>query len=115
MMLDLARSGEDLRAVIGFHSALTTVRPAAPGAFKSKVLVQVGAEDPVIPAEQRLAFEREMTAAGADWRMIVYGGCGHSFTNPNGNPTGTAGFFYHELSDRRSWRAMIDLLDEALV
>jgi len=115
MMLDLARSGEDLRAVVGFHSALATVRPAAPGAVRSKVLVQIGAEDPVIPAEQRLAFEEEMTAAGADWRMIVYSGCGHSFTNPNGNPTRTPGFFYHEVTDRRSWRAMTDLLDEALM
>ena len=114
MMLDLARAGEDLKVVVGFHSGLSTVRLAAPSRVKSKILVQVGAEDPIIPAEQRLAFEQEMTAAGVDWRMIVYSGCGHSFTNPNGNPTGAPGFHYHAINDQRSWRAMIDLFNEAL-
>jgi dienelactone hydrolase len=112
LVLDMARSGEDLKVVVGFHSGLGTGRPAAPGGVKSTVLVQIGAEDPVIPAEQRLAFEREMTAAGVDWRMILYSGAGHSFTNPNANLAGRPGFSYHEPSDRRSWRAMLDAFDE---
>jgi dienelactone hydrolase len=112
MMLDMARAGEDLKVVVGFHSGLATARPAAPGRVKSKVLVQIGAEDPVIPPEQRLAFEKEMTAAGADWRMVLYSGAGHSFTNPSANLFGRPGFGYHEPSDRRSWRAMLDALDE---
>jgi dienelactone hydrolase len=114
MMLDMARAGEDLKIVVGFHSGLATARPAAPGHVKSKVLVQIGADDPVIPSEQRLAFEKEMTAAGVDWRMILYSGCGHSFTNPNANLLNRPGFHYHELSDRRSWRAMLDAFDEVL-
>jgi dienelactone hydrolase len=112
LVLDMARSGEDLKVVVGFHSGLGTGRAAAPGGVKSKVLVQIGAEDPVIPAEQRLAFEKEMTAAGVDWRMILYSGAGHSFTNPSANLFGRPGFGYHEPSDRRSWRAMLDALDE---
>jgi dienelactone hydrolase len=112
LVLDMARSGEDLKAVVGFHSGLATGRPAAPGRVKSKVLVQIGVDDPVIPPEQRLAFEKEMTAAGVDWRMILYSGAGHSFTNPDSNRFGRPGFAYHEPSDRRSWRAMIDAFDE---
>jgi dienelactone hydrolase len=112
LVLDMARSGEDLKVVVGFHSGLGTGRPAAPGGVKSTVLVQIGAEDPVIPAEQRLAFEKEMTAAGVDWRMILYSGAGHSFTNPNANLAGRPGFSYNEPSDRRSWRAMLDTFDE---
>ena len=37
---------------------------------------------PIIPPEQRAAFESEMKAAGIDWRLQLYGGAGHSFTNP---------------------------------
>jgi dienelactone hydrolase len=108
----MARSGEDLKVVVGFHSGLGTGRPAVPGGVKGAVLVQIGAEDPVIPPEQRLAFEKEMTAAGVDWRMILYSGAGHSFTNPSANLFGRPGFSYHEPSDRRSWRAMLDAFDE---
>jgi dienelactone hydrolase len=43
----------------------------------------------------------------------VYGGVGHSFTNPLIDTWGLPGFAYHEEADRRSWTALIDLLGEA--
>src|SRR5262245_48296786 len=110
--LELARSGADIKAVVGFHSGLGTARPADAKNIKGKVLVQIGADDPIIPNEQRVAFEKEMTAAGVDWRMNLYGGAGHSFTNPMVNALNRPGFKYHEPSDQRSWRAMLDLLGE---
>jgi dienelactone hydrolase len=110
--LELARSGADVHAVVGFHSGLGTARPADAKNIKGRVLVQIGADDPIIPNEQRLAFEKEMTAAGVDWRLNLYGGAGHSFTNPQVDALGRPGFKYHPLSDRRSWAAMLDLFGE---
>ena len=113
-VLEMARAGEPLKAVVGFHSGLGTGRPAAPGTVKAIVLTQIGRDDPIIPADERLAFEQEMTDAGVDWRMTVFGGAGHSFTNPLAGSRGMKGFEYNEAADRRSWRAMLDLFDEAL-
>jgi dienelactone hydrolase len=79
-----------------------------------KVLVGVGTEDPLIPLEQRLAFETEMRAAGVDWRMNLYGGAKHSFTHPRADVFAASGLKYHQPSDERSWRAMVDLLHEVL-
>jgi dienelactone hydrolase len=111
--LELARGGADLKAVVGFHSGLGTARPQDAGNIKGKVLVQIGADDPVISPDQRAGFEQEMTAAGVDWRMVVYGRTGHSFTNPEADGWGMPGFAYHHDSDRRSWTAMSDLFVEA--
>lgn len=108
--LELARDGADLKAVVGFHSGLATVRPQDAVNIKAKILVNIGADDPVIPPEQRVAFEQEMTAANIDWRMVLYGGAGHSFTNPDAGDR--EGFAYHAASDRRSWQAMLDLFEE---
>jgi dienelactone hydrolase len=113
-VLELARGGADLKAVVGFHSGLGTARPQDAKAIRAKVLTSIGALDPIIPAEQRLAFEKEMTEGGVDWRMTVYGGAGHSFTNPDVGTLGMPGFAYHAETDRRSWAAMLDLFDEAL-
>ena len=113
-VLELARSGADLKAVVGFHSGLGTTRPAEPGAVRPKILTCIGARDPIIPADQRQAFEAEMTAAGVDWQMNVYGEAGHSFTNPGSGALGRPGFEYHEQTDRRSWGTMIELFDETL-
>jgi dienelactone hydrolase len=113
-VLELARSGADLKAVVGFHSGLGTMRPAGAGEVRPKVLTLIGARDPIIPADQRQAFEAEMTAAGADWQMNVYGDAGHSFTNPGVGALGRPGFEYHAETDRRSWAAMMDLFGETL-
>jgi dienelactone hydrolase len=112
--LEVGRSGADVKAIVGFHSGLATARPQDAVNIKGKVLVCIGAEDPIIPPEQRADFEKEMKAAGIDWRLQLYGGAGHSFTNPAADSRGMKGFFYHEATDRRSWNAMIELFDETL-
>ena len=113
-MLELARSGADLKAVVGFHSGLGTIRPQDAKNIKAKILTCIGAQDPIIPAALRLAFETEMGEGRVDWRMNVYGGAGHSFTNPIVAALGMPGFEYHEATDHRSWAQMIDLFDETL-
>jgi dienelactone hydrolase len=81
----------------------------------ASVLVCCGAADPIAPVEARDAFQREMTDAGvADWRMEVYGGVGHSFTNPRVDELGMPGFAFDAAADRRSWRSMLDLFGETL-
>jgi dienelactone hydrolase len=115
MALELARSGADLTAVVGFHSGLGTQRPALAGEVKARILVCIGADDPMVPAEQRAAFEEEMRSAEVDWRMNLYGGAVHSFTNPNADLAGIPGVAYDQITDERSWRAMLDFFDEQLV
>ena len=110
--LELARAGAPIKAAVGFHSGLYTSQPAQPGAVKAVVLTHIGVEDPFVPAEQRAGFELEMAAAGVDWRMIVYGGAGHSFTNPDVGAMGRPGFEYNAAADARSWRAMLDVFEE---
>jgi dienelactone hydrolase len=112
MALELARGGADLKAVVGFHSGLATARPQDAGNIKAKILVCIGAEDPIIPPEQRLAFEEEMRAGSVDWRMNLYGGAAHSFTNERASALGMPGVEFHQPTDLRSWRAMLDLFDE---
>lgn len=110
--LELARSGADIKAAVGFHSGLGTARPQDAANIRGKILAAIGCDDPIIPPEQRIAFEQEMTSAKVDWRMHVYGGAGHSFTNPDIGRLNRPGFAYDAIADQRSWRAMIDLFDE---
>jgi dienelactone hydrolase len=78
------------------------------------VLVCQGSADPIITAEQRDAFTREMSSAEVDWQMHLYGGVGHSFTNRAIDAWNIPGFSYDATADRRSFRAMCDLFNETL-
>ena len=82
MAYELALSGAELRAAIGFHSGLSVTSPGSAAAIKGKVLTMVGADDPSIPAEAREAFGRMLGEAKVDYTMTVYGGVVHSFTDP---------------------------------
>lgn len=114
MSLELARGGAPLKAVVGFHSGLATARPDDASNITGKVLVCIGTEDPLIPPDQRADFEKEMRAGGVDWRMNLYGGAAHSFTNPSASAMGVPGIEYHQPTDLRSWDAMLDLFNETL-
>ena len=114
MALELARAGDPVVSVVGFHSGLAAIAPAV-GKIGAKVLVCVGADDPSIDAAQRSEFEAEMTGAGADWQMHVYGGVVHSFTNRAADARGAPGFSrYDAAADARSWNAMLGLFDELM-
>ena len=115
MALELGRAGTDLKAIVGFHSGLGTSRPEDAANITGSVLVNIGADDPMIPPEQRTEFEAEMRAGGVDWQMLVFGGVVHSFTNPAVDALGMPEFIaYSATADQRSWRAMCDLFDAKL-
>jgi dienelactone hydrolase len=115
MALELGRAGADLKAIVGFHPGLGMGRAEDSKNIRAGVLLCVGSDDPFATAEQRLAFETEMTAAGvADWSIEVYGGVGHSFTNPEAGDRGIPALRYDRRADERSWQSMLRLFAETL-
>jgi dienelactone hydrolase len=115
VVLELARDGADLKAVVSFHGVLATKMPAVAGKVRASVLVCTGAEDPLAPPEQVKALADEMRAAEvADWQVISYGKTLHGFTNPAADGSIMRAALYHERADRRSWASMRSLLYEAL-
>ena len=113
--LELARTDVDLRAVIGFHPGLTLAAGGLNKAIKAQVLLMIGDSDPVITKQARDEFTQEMNARGVNWQLHLFGGVGHTFTNPAVDALNRDGFAYNEFADRHSWRMAINLLTEALM
>lgn len=115
MALELARTGADLQAVVGFHPGFGTAKTEDSRNITGAVLMCVGSEDPIVPAAARQAFEDDTREAGvADWRLHVLGGAQHTFTNPAADAAGIPGVAYHRKADERSWQSMLDLFAETL-
>ena len=115
VVLEMARQGLDLDAVVSFHGSLATSNPASPGVIKARILVCDGADDKMITPEQIQAFLKEMKAADADLTFISYPGAKHSFTNPGADiyaekfniPVG-----YNAEADKKSWQDMQEFLKD---
>ena len=113
--LELARSGAEVKGVVGFHSGLDTLRPGDAKDIKGKVLVCIGADDPIIGPDARQAFIEEMTAGKVDWQLHLYGGVVHSFTNKEADSRGKPDVLrYSESADSRSFKSLLDFLAEVL-
>jgi dienelactone hydrolase len=110
-VLDLARSGAELRGVVSFHGLLNAPSHLKNESIRAKVLALHGHDDPMVPPEQVAAFQQEMTTAGVDWQLHVYGNTMHGFTNPTANDPGF-GTVYSALADKRAWIAMKDFFAE---
>ena len=112
-VLDLARSGADLRAVVSFHGLLGAPGNTRDVQIPARVLVLHGHDDPMVPVDQVVALQTELSEAGADWQVHVYGNTMHAFTNPAAADP-DFGTVYSAVADRRSWRTMSDFLEDSL-
>ncbi|MCY3565426.1 MAG: dienelactone hydrolase family protein [Gammaproteobacteria bacterium] len=109
-VLELARSGADVLGVVSIHGIF------APGGapneeIRARVLCLHGHDDPMVPPEQVLAFQQEMSEAGADWQVHSYGGTMHAFTNPKANDP-DFGAVYNERAKHRAHQSTRNFLAE---
>lgn len=112
--LEMARGAMPLAAVVSFHGGLAGTDRTGIRAFKGKVLVLHGADDPHVPPSEVAAFQDEMRANGVDWQFVAYGNAVHSFTNPAAGSDSSRGAAYNADADRRSWEAMTSFFRECL-
>lgn len=110
-VLDLARSGTDVKAVASFHGLLSAPPGDTGKAIKTSILVLHGYDDPLAKPEQVNQFALEMTARKADWQIHMYGLTAHSFTNPQAHDL-QKGLVYNEQAERRSWQSTQAFLEE---
>jgi dienelactone hydrolase len=110
-VLDLARSGADVKGVVSFHGMFD--KPGLPEdkEVKASILVLHGWEDPMARPEMFVDFANEMTERKADWQMHAFGHTGHAFTNPKANAP-DRGLFYQPTSSKRAWQSMGNFFEE---
>ena len=111
-VLELARAGANLLGVISIHGILAASE-LANEAIRAKVLCLHGHDDPMVPPEQVLEFETEMTRAGVDWQLHCYGGTMHAFTHAGANNP-EFGTVYNPVAEKRCYQSLTNFLAEIL-
>jgi dienelactone hydrolase len=111
VVLDMVRQGEPLAAVVTFHGALGS-KLSAKKPVKTRILVLAGADDPMVGKPQVEAFRKEMTDAGAHFRVVEYPGAKHGFTNPDAGKFGVPGLEYNAKADQDSWEELVVFFKE---
>jgi dienelactone hydrolase len=117
VVLDLARSGAQLKAVATFHANLSAQTPAQAGQVQAEILVLHGAEDSMVSLDDVAKFKEEMFSAQVEHDVIVYEDAKHGFSNPLADERAQANgvdLGYNAEAEKKSLAAMYDLLDRNL-
>jgi dienelactone hydrolase len=110
-VLELARSGANLDAVVCLHGDLATSMPAKKGDIKAAIFVIHGSKDPVAPKADRDALEAELDGAEANWQLLDFGGRLHSFSEEETDMPGFAKF--HPGAAHQTYRMLDDFIQDA--
>lgn len=105
--LEAARGNLPVQGVVSIHGGLAKDSDRANSTITTKVLVEHPAEDKSVSKEDFENFILEMNDSQADWQIIQYAHCGHTFTNPESAD-------YNELMAKRAWNHTLLFLKEVL-
>jgi len=106
-VLELARSGADLKGFATFHGGLQTPEGQNYAKTRGEILIMHGSADSSITMDQFAGLAKELESAGIAHEMITYGGAHHAFTVFGGDR-------YQEDADKKSWKRFQEFLSDKL-
>lgn len=106
-VLELARSGADLKGFVAFHGGLETPAGQDYRQTKGKVLILHGSADSSVTMEDFAALAVALETAGISHEMITYSGAPHAFTVFGSDR-------YRKDADEKSWKRFGEFLQETL-
>jgi dienelactone hydrolase len=106
-VLELARSGADLKGFATFHGGLKTPEGQDYSRARGEFLIMHGTADGAITMDVFAGLAGELETAGVKHEMITYGGAPHAFTVFGSGR-------YREDADRKSWARFSDFLSRLL-
>jgi len=110
-VLEYARTGADLDAVVSFHGDLLSPTLAEDSRdIRASVLVLHGAADPFVPQSDVSEWVAVMLDTKVDWQLVQFSNTVHSFTDPTASMAGKAE--YNALSSERAFAYMDELFEE---
>lgn len=117
VVLNMARAGMPLKAVVSYHGVLATDMAVKPGGIRAKLRVFHGEADSIVPPEQVEAFKTEMDNAKADYMFVAYPGVKHTFTNREADSYAAQfglPLKYDNAADNDSWTRTLEFLKATL-
>ncbi len=106
-VLELARSGAELKGFVSFHGGLSTPEGQDYSKTKGNLLILHGTADTAVSMAEFAALAAELEVKGVPHEMITYGGAPHAFTVFGQDR-------YRADADRKSWQRFTAFLAETL-
>ncbi len=105
--LEAARGDLPVKGVVSIHGGLRKAAERPNGKLTPSILIEHPADDASVSKEDIENITKEMNDANADWQMIYYAHCKHTFTSPESKD-------YNEVMANRAWKHTLVFLEEMM-
>lgn len=106
-ILEMARSGTELKKYIPFHGGLATPKGQNYSKTKGEIIVFHGTADKAVSMQEFADLAVELEASKIGHEMLTYSGAPHAFSVFGSKR-------YHKKADENSWARFTQVLDETL-
>ncbi len=106
-VLELARSGVDMKGFVTFHGGLSTPKGQDYSKTIGRLLVIHGSADTYVTMDQFAKLAGELEKHDVPHEMITYSGAPHAFTVFGSDR-------YREDADRKSWKRFLEFLNDVV-
>jgi dienelactone hydrolase len=103
--LEVARAGFPVMGIVSIHGGLGKDSSRVNGPLNTNMLIENAAEDPGVNPQTTSKLAKEMNDGKADWEVITYAYCKHTFTDP-------ASPDYNPVMAKRAWQHTLLFLKE---
>ena len=107
VVLELARSGADLKGFVSFHGGLETPEGQDYRSVRGQILILHGTADASVSMSDFAKLAGDLEQAGVGHEMISYAGAPHAFTVFGSER-------YRKDADTKSWRRFTEFLTDTL-
>lgn len=104
--LEAARGNLNVKGIVSIHGNLTNGL-GRNNMIKPNILIENGADDEMVTANDIQNFMTEMRESKAIWQFNNYGNCKHTFTNP-------ASKDYNEAMSKKSWLDTVEFIQQLI-
>jgi dienelactone hydrolase len=105
--LEVARAGFPVVGIVSIHGGLGKDSSRVNGPLNTKMLIENAALDAGVTPEVMSKLTKEMNDGKADWQVVTYAYCKHTFTDP-------ASPDYNQVMSHRAWQHTLLFLKEVL-
>jgi dienelactone hydrolase len=108
----LAYSGADIKGVVSFYGSPLPPIPNLAIKVKAKIMLLHAGADSYVETGELERYIADLGKSGLDWRLMIYGGAKHGFSNPDTDKAGMDDQKYNRAADLHSWVLMKMFFDE---
>ena len=106
--IELAKVAKDLRGVVTVYGSLSPSLFINLEKTKTPLLILHGYSDPLVEEDELLGIMNMLDSSGVEWKLVIYGGAVHGFSNPAYGEDPSSGTAYSRVVSEDAFREMME-------